>query len=165
MSAESQVLQLSNAGVYRAILIGGLAAGVLDITAAFLNSGLRGRSPMWVLQSISSGLLGGASFNGGLITAALGVALHFFIAFVACAVYVALSLKFSVLAQRVIVCGVVYGIAVYLFMYGVVLPLTFNRSFFQPLSAVVISLLIHISCVGLPIAVVTGWYLKSNAQP
>jgi hypothetical protein len=164
MSAESQVLQLSNAGVYRAILMGGLTAGVLDITAAFLNSGLRGRSPMWVLQSVASGLLGGASFNGGLLTAALGAAIHFFIAFVACSVYVALSLKFAALSQRVIVCGVVYGIAVYLSMYGVVLPLTFNRSFFHPLSAVVINLLIHISCVGLPIAIVSGWYLRSNRE-
>jgi hypothetical protein len=162
MSAESQVIQLSNAGVYRAILMGGLTAGVLDITAAFLNSGLRGRSPMWVLQSVASGLLGSASYNGGLPTAALGLAVHFFIAFVACAVYVALSLKFPVLTQRVIVFGVLYGVAVYLFMYGVVLPVTFHRSFFQPLSAVVINLLIHITCVGLPIAIVTARQLKNH---
>ena len=160
MSADSQLLQLGQTGVYRAILFGGLTAGVLDITAACVYSGLRGRSPMWVLQSVASGLLGSGSFNGGLPSAALGLAVHFFIAFVACAVYVALSLKFAVLTQRVIVSGIVYGVAVYLFMYGVVLPVTFNRGFFHPLNAVVINLLIHIFCVGLPIAIVSVRQLK-----
>ena len=160
MSAESQVLQFSNAGVYRAILMGGLTAGLLDISAAFLNSGLRGRSPIWVLQSVASGLLGSGSYNGGLPTATLGLGVHFLIAFVACTVYVMASLKFTVLMNRTILCGVIYGIVVYLFMYGVVLPLTFHRSFFQPLSAVIINLTIHIFCVGLPIALVSGRQLR-----
>jgi hypothetical protein len=69
----------------RAILWGGLMTGILDITAAFINSGLRGRSPQWVLQSIASGVLGSDSYKGGFRTAALGAAFHFLIAVVACA--------------------------------------------------------------------------------
>ena len=160
MSAESAVLAVKQPWRYQPILWGGLAAGTLDIAAAFLNSGVRGRSPIWVLQSIASGLLGPKSYQGGFRTAALGLVLHFFIAFVACVVYYAASRKAEVLVRRAIVCGLVYGIAVWMVMYLIVLPLTFNRSFVSPLSAVVIGLITHMLCVGLPIALAVRRYSR-----
>ena len=46
-----------------AIVLGGLIAGTLDIgTAALIN----GRSPLVILLVIASGLLGKASFQGGM---------------------------------------------------------------------------------------------------
>lgn len=162
MSAASSTLPMDKPYPYRAVVFGGLTAGVLDITSAFINSGLRGRSPIWVLQSIASGLLGPDSFKEGLPSAALGLAIHFLVAFVACTVFVTASLKFKVLTRRVVVCGLLYGVAVYLFMYLIVLPLTFHRSFVSPLSAVVTAVLIHMACVGLPISLITGWYFRRN---
>jgi uncharacterized membrane protein YagU involved in acid resistance len=76
---------------YQAILWAGLIAGVLDITAAFVNHGLRGRSPVWVLQSVAGGWLGVDTFKGGLKTALLGLVTHFFNATVVAAVYYAAS--------------------------------------------------------------------------
>ena len=113
---------------------------------------------MYVLQSIASGLLGSESYKGGVTSAALGAALHFLVAFVACSVFYAASLKVKYLVQRAIVCGVLYGVAVYLFMYGVVLPLTFHRNFFQPLRAVIIGVTVHMFCVGLPISLAVRRY-------
>ncbi|HET8647044.1 MAG TPA: hypothetical protein VFO85_16225, partial [Vicinamibacteria bacterium] len=72
----------------RAILLGGLVAGTMDITAAILLYARRGVPPLRILQSVASGLLGRAAFTGGVPTAALGLALHFFIATTAAAVYV-----------------------------------------------------------------------------
>ena len=146
----------------QAILWGGLSAGVLDITAACVNSGLRGRSPVWVLQSVAGGLLGRNTFQGGLKTAALGLALHFFIATAAAAAYYAASLKLPLLAQRAIVCGLLYGIAVYLFMYMVVLPLSalHFKFFSQPVMAIFTGVLIHMFCVCLPIALTCRWQAK-----
>lgn len=138
---------------YQAILWGGLAAGVLDIAAAFLQAAQRGRSPVRVLHAIASGLLGADAFQGGTPTAALGAVLHFVIAFGAAAVYVAASRKLRVLVERHVLCGLLYGIAVYWFMNLVVLPLSaipFERQF-QP-AGVAIGLVIHMLCVGLPIA-------------
>ena len=67
----------------RALLYGTLAVGVLDLLDAFVFFGLRsGVQPIRILQSIAAGLLGRASFTGGWPTAALGLVLHFFIAFV-----------------------------------------------------------------------------------
>jgi hypothetical protein len=115
---------------------------------------------MFVLQSIASGLLGSDSYKGGVRTATLGGALHFLIAFAACAVYYGASRKLSLLVRRAVVCGLAYGIAVYAFMYLVVLPLTFHRSFVRQLSAVTIGLAIHMLCVGLPISLTVHRYSK-----
>ena len=81
MSAISAEFLPDKSRASRAIVLGGVAAGVLDISAAFINAGLQqGRSPMFVLQSVASGLLGSESYKGGLGSAALGTAVHFSIA-------------------------------------------------------------------------------------
>jgi hypothetical protein len=162
MTAESAVLSEGKSNFYLAVLWGGFAAGVLDITAAFINGGIRGRSPMWVLQSVASGLLGAESYKGGMRSAAYGTLVHFLIAFVVCIVYVIAGLRLRVLIEHPLICGIIYGIAVYFFMYLIVLPLTFHRSFMTPLSAVITGIMIHMICVGLPIALISSWYLKGE---
>ena len=159
MSADSAALSLGSKA-YRAIPVGGLIAGVLDITAAFVVNGLRGRSAIWVLQSIASGLLGPTSYKGGFKTAALGLALHFLIATTATAVFFVASRPLKFLVRQAIVCGLLYGVAVYLFMNLVVLPLAFPFKIAYPVKQVVIGLLVHMSCVGLPISLVVRRYSK-----
>src|SRR5262245_25338668 len=80
---------------FLAIFWGGLACGVLDITQACIAWGLRGVKPVRVFQSVASGLLGPKSYQGGLPTALLGAALHFFIAFSAAAIYYLASRKLT----------------------------------------------------------------------
>jgi hypothetical protein len=135
---------------------GGLIAGILDITTAFI----RWRPPVRLLQGIASGLLGSRAFQGGLGTAALGLALHFFIAFSAAAIYYAASRKLAFLRQRAVVWGLFYGIAVYMFMTWVVVPLSAVRRSHAPFSAtsLALSLLTHMFCVGLPIALAVRGY-------
>lgn len=161
MSTVSVALSLEKPKFYRAILWGGLIAGTLDILAAFINSGLRGVSPTRVLQAIASGLLGADSFKGGFATAALGLILHFFVATTATAVYYAASRKLKMLIEQPIVCGLAYGIPVYLVMNLVVLPLSAVP--FKPprtLEAVATAVLILMFCVGLPIALVVRRYSR-----
>jgi len=145
---------LSSGQAIRVVVMGGAAAGLLDIVAAFIVYGLRGASPVRILQSISSGLLGVAAFQGGMGTAALGLALHFCIAGVAAWVYYLGSVRILQLARRPMVFGPLYGIVVYLFMNFVVVPVSAvpKRPFSPSLAAVI--LLVHIVCVGLPIALV-----------
>jgi len=80
----------------RAVVFAGLLAGVLDLTAAFAFSALRGVRPVRVLKFIASGLLGPAAYQGGALTAALGLALHFVIALGGAAVYWAASRQIAV---------------------------------------------------------------------
>ncbi len=130
-------------------------AGVLDITAAVVTTLLRGGRPLRMLQSIASGVLGPGSYQGGFKTAALGVFLHFVIAFGATVVFYVASRKLTFLVRQAIVSGLLYGIGVYFFMNLVVLPLSavpFKVSF-RP-SLLVTGLIVHMLCVGLPIALV-----------
>jgi uncharacterized membrane protein YagU involved in acid resistance len=147
--------------ILEAILWGGTVAGILDITDAFVVSGFYGVSPARVLQAIASGLLGRASFTGGVSTAALGLGLHFFIAFTAAAVYVLASLKLPVLIRRPLVCGAIYGVIVWLMMREVVLPLSLFNQGRLTLIGLLNGLFAHIVCVGFPIALAT----KRTASP
>lgn len=140
------------------ILWGGLSAGVLDISAAFIRWG----KPVRLLQGIASGLLGPRAFQGGKGTAALGLVLHFFIAFSAAAVYYAASRRLAFLRQRALVWGMFYGVAVYMFMSWVVVPLSALPKSKAPFSmtGLVLSLLTHMFCVGLPIAFAVHHYAE-----
>jgi hypothetical protein len=74
------------------ILLGGLVAGFFDITYATVFSYLRsGIAPIRILQSVASGWLGPAAFDGGAPAAALGLVTHFGIALTAAAIFVLAS--------------------------------------------------------------------------
>ncbi len=149
----------------KVILLGGLIAGTLDITAAFVSAWLRsGTTPFTVLQFVASGALGRSAFTGGYKTALAGLAFHFLIATTAAAVFYLASRKFSFLLKWPVPIGLLYGVLVYLFMNFVVLP----RSAITParvpptLSARAIQALIIMFCVGLPIALIVRWFSKHN---
>ncbi|HMH08495.1 MAG TPA: hypothetical protein VK579_17610, partial [Terriglobales bacterium] len=90
----------------------------------------------------------------------LGTALHFLIAFSAAAVYYGASRLLAFLTRRAVVWGFLYGIAVYMFMSWIVVPLSAFPKNKTPFSftALVISLLTHMFCVGLPIALAVRRY-------
>lgn len=155
MQTASVAFPLEKAKAYRAIFWGGLIAGALDITAAFINSGLRGVDPLRVLRGIASGLLGAASAKGGFATAALGLVLHFFIATTATAVYYVASRKLKLLVDQAVVCGLIYGVVVYGFMNLIVLPLSaipFKISY--TFTTIATGMIILMLCIGLPIALI-----------
>lgn len=95
-----------------AIFWAGSLCGVLDINAAFVTWWSRGVRPVDILQVIASGLIGRKSFNGGTRTAALGLALHFLIAFAAAAVFYAASRKLRFMTRRPLISGITYGVCV-----------------------------------------------------
>jgi len=139
----------------------GLIAGVLDITSAFVIAGIKGTGSIRMLQGIASGLLGQRSFEGGTATAGLGLAVHFLIAFTAAAVFYAASRKFSSLTQYAVVSGLLYGIAVYIFMYWMVVPLAFPNAR-HSMSRDVTAVIIHIVLIGLPIALVVRHFPREQ---
>jgi hypothetical protein len=139
----------------RAILLGGLTAGVLDLVDAWAFSyAWRGVSPVRVLHAIASGLIGRMAFDGGLGTAALGLAVHFAIAVTVAAVYVVASARLRVLTRHAVVSGITYGVGVYFVMQHIVLPLSAFRSGAFAWLAFVNGIAIHGLGVGLPIALI-----------
>lgn len=140
-----------NSGV--GILWGGLIAGTMDITAALVTYKVRNNvAPTKLLQGIASGLLGTNSYSGGAKTAALGLFLHFVIAFGATTAFYLASRKMPWLVQHAVIVGILYGMFVQQFMQQVVLPLSAYHKPPFSFSGLVIGLIIHIICIGLPIA-------------
>jgi len=135
----------------RAIVYGTLVVGTLDALDAVVFFGFRGVAPHRIFQSIAAGLLGRAAFTGGPATVALGVVLHYFIAFAIVATFVAASRYIPVLTRTPILTGLVYGVGVYLVMNLVVVPLSAagGRPSF-PWPILINGLLIHMLGVGLP---------------
>jgi hypothetical protein len=139
----------------RAYILAGLTVGSLDILDAFTFFGLRsGVRPARILQSISAGLLGRASFDGGVATAALGLFLHFFIAFAIVGVYFLVARAIPGLTRRPFLTGPLYGLAAYGVMNYVVIPLSAaaSRGGAPPPPVLLNGLLIHAFGVGLPAA-------------
>jgi len=142
-----------------AILWGGFICGVLDITAALVVYGSFGMQPVRLLQGIAGGLLGPRTFDGGLSTALLGLACHFFIAFSAAAVYVAVGRSVPALLEHAFLSGPLYGIAVYFFMNRVVVQLSAATKYPFSVKMMLIGVVIHIFCVGTPIALAARCFL------
>jgi uncharacterized membrane protein YagU involved in acid resistance len=152
MSGAPEVALLKDPKALHALLWAGFACGVLDITAALVVYGFFGLKPMRLLQGIASGLLGPNAFNGGVTMALLGLLCHFVIALGAAAIYVFASRAIPFLIQHAFVSGVLYGMGVYYFMNRIVLPL--SAAAHRPFSfkLMIVGVVIHIFCVGLPIS-------------
>jgi len=136
-----------NTKALRAIAVGGLVAGTLDLTQACILFG-------WDIPlSIAGGLLGRSAVHGGTGTYLLGVVLHFFIACSAAAIYYAASRRLHFLTQHPLVCGLFFGAAVEEVMNLVVLPLSalHARGPYE-LHDLIQGLLVHMVVVGLPIS-------------
>jgi uncharacterized membrane protein YagU involved in acid resistance len=138
--------------------LGGGVGGLLDcLYATILWGFILGHNPAGIWQSVASGLLGKASYDGGSATVLLGLALHFFIAFLMALVYVLASRRLPVLTARPVLMGVLYGLVLYLVMNFVVVPLSaIGPRFPTSLKSVVLPLLPHILFVGPAITLITA---------
>jgi len=141
------------------IVVAGFVVGVLDITSAFVIAAIKGTGSMRMLQGITSGLIGPRSFEGGLGTAAGGLAIHFLIAFTVVTIFYLASRQIVFLTEHAVVSGVLYGIAVYLFMYWIVIRLVFPNAH-PSLTRDVTAILVHISLIGLPTALIVRRYSR-----
>src|SRR5499426_2550295 len=110
---------------FLAIFWGGLACGVFDITQACVAWGIQNHlPPMRIFQSVAGGVLGRSASQGGVKTAALGLALHFLIAFSWAAGYYVASRRIAFLTAQPVLAGMLYGEFVWLVMNFVVIPLS-----------------------------------------
>jgi uncharacterized membrane protein YagU involved in acid resistance len=134
------------------VLAGGLIAGALDLTFAFVFYGLQGATPLRILQFIASAVLDRASFQMGLASAALGAFFHFFISVCAAAIYYLASLRFSFLTRRVFLSGAIFGVLMFLAMHFIVVPLSAIKPAPVKVGTVIGELCSHVFLFGTVIA-------------
>jgi hypothetical protein len=140
----------------------GLVTGVADalfssVLAAFVYGS--GVTRLW--QGVASMLLGAAAFDGGARTAAIGLAMHFGVAFAWSAVFLALYLSSSSLREAVaspsgvLAVASVYGPIIWMVMSLAVIPLFTHR---PPAinTRWWVQFVGHIPAVALPIVAVIG---------
>jgi hypothetical protein len=154
---------MNKSRAFSAIVSAGLVVGILDITSAFIIWSLKGVTLTRGLQGMAAPLVGQESFQGGLATAALGLAIHFFIALVVTTVFYLASRKFIFLTQHAVVSGLLYGIAVYLFMYWLVLPLAFAK-FRHSISNDAPAVIVRMILIGLPMALIVRRYSQGAVE-
>jgi hypothetical protein len=152
--------------VKTALVRGAVVVGVLDLLDAFLFFGRYGVSRVRILQSIAAGLLGRSAYDGGSAMAALGLLLHFFIAFCIVGVFFLLARAVPALIRRPYLAGPLYGLAAYFVMNGVVLPLSATPPGSFPNGPVLVNgLLIHAFGVGLPAALFARTAFSGRPEP
>ena len=113
----------------------------------------RGVLPSRVFQSVASGLLGDASFTGGWRTAALGLALHYFIATSMAVTYYLFARRWSDLWEKPFVYGPMYGVLLYGIMNYIVVPLSAANPGSRNLLWVLLSIAVHAFLIGTPCAI------------
>lgn len=151
--------QARSSGVLKATLLGGLAAGFLDICFA---SVLAGATPDRVFKYVGGGWVGlPAARAGGIEIVTLGAASHFGLALVFAAFYVIVSRKIPILRSQWIICGLLYGAALHVFMNLVVVPLSalHRDPFAGTLENFLINMVGQMVLFGLPIAYAAQRYL------
>ena len=116
------------------LLIAGLVTGVTD---GLFSSGLAafayGSTVTRLWQGVAATLLGAAAFEGGVRTAAIGLLMHFGVAFTWSAVFLALVLSSSWIRgavaspSGVLAAAALYGPLIWLVMSLAVIPLLTHR--------------------------------------
>ena len=138
----------------RAVVMTGLLAATLDITAAIVNFLIAtgGANPLIVLQYIASGVLGPAAFQNGAWAAAAGLLFHCVIAVSWTALFFAAYFRLEPLRRVWIVSGVLYGLFVWTAMTKIVVPLSNVRPVQHTLLRDLLAIAILMACVGIPVA-------------
>jgi hypothetical protein len=147
-----------------AILGGGGIAATFDIIYAIVFSSMHGVSALRVLQSVASGLLGQAAYEGGTGTAVLGLCLHYAMGFLIASIFWFASRRLAFMTRQAVLAGLLYGAVVYFVMNFLVLPLSaFPTPITHAPERMLINIVAHMILFGLPIALATRAASARNA--
>jgi hypothetical protein len=146
----------------RPILTGTLIAGTLDILAATAITLLNGRAPAGMLRTVASGPFPDST-HWGAAGAALGLAVHFALMAIMVTIYVFAAARLRPLRQKPLLWGLLYGLATYVVMNLIVVPLRWPAAFPPAPLSVATQLFCHIVLVGIPIALVAARHFRGRS--
>jgi hypothetical protein len=143
-----------NNGLVRRIVLATAIAGTLDIGMAAIETVQADKSIGNMLRGLASGPFPGAA-EWGRGGALVGLGVHFAIMAVMAAVFLIARDRIALVRRHTILCALVYGVILWLVMYGLVLPLRFGATF-PSANPVVIAkqLFAHVVLVGLTFGLV-----------
>jgi hypothetical protein len=146
----------------RSIALGGMMVAVLHLVVqdGLVFSLLGQRSFILVIQYVASGVMGNAAFAGGLVTALLGLVIHFLISFIVAGVFILSTGRIPLLQRNSILGSLLYGVGVFVVLYYVVLPLSAAPPVPLQLMDIIELAMEHILVIGLPL----GLFVRRNTK-
>lgn len=157
----------SRPAAFDTIVLGGLVIGILDfLDASIFFTNYFGIPFTRVWHGVAAGLLGReAAIEGGWNTAALGIFLHFVVAFLVATTYFIGTRITTFLVRHPIVSGLMFGVIANFVMQYVVIPLSAIGWRSSPFDAGVFlnSVIGHAFLVGLPVALIAAWSAKKTS--
>ena len=163
MNTDASIHASASTQALRGILLGGFFAGLADFVYPTVKTVMAGGSWMQPWKGVASGLLGKAAFEGGIGIVALGIALHFFICFVAAALLYVIASRLKWLARHWVLLGILYGIGFLAVMNYIILPLSAIGRGIYPLETIHVSAFVHILVVGWPTAFFISRALRASS--
>jgi hypothetical protein len=137
------------------IILATVVSGTLDILFAIALTIFFGRDPANMLRSVASGPFPGAK-EMGPAGSLLGFAVHYTLMAIMVTVFVLAAERLPDLTRAPLKWGVLYGLATYVVMNLIVVPLRFPAAFPPSPLSVATQLFAHVILVGLPIALITS---------
>ncbi len=154
---------------FETIVYGGLTIGVLDLLDASIFFSLySGAAFQRIWQGVAAGVLGrDAAVAGGWNTAALGIFLHFVIAFLIAATYFIGTRITGFLVRHAVISGLAFGVIANFVMQYAVIPLSAAGGptpapFRWPVF--LNSVIGHAFLVGLPVALIAAWSARKRSS-
>lgn len=148
----------------RTILAVTAVSGTLNILSAFAFAGMAGVTPGQILRYVASGPFGDGMSQGGAGAAVLGLCVHYALMAAMAAVFALAAQRMPALTRQPVLAGALYGVLIYLVMYGLVVPARFGPTHLPKLDTWHLgnALFSHIICVGIPMAFVTARMLRGR---
>jgi hypothetical protein len=145
--------------ILKPILVGTFVCGTLDILFAVILTLLRGKDPAAMLRFVASGPFPQAT-DWGTGGSALGLLVHFTLMAILVAAFVLAARRIPALTDSPLLWGLLFGLATYVVMNLIVVPLRFPAAWPPKTLSVATQLFAHIVLVGLPTAFITRRFLR-----
>ena len=141
------------------IAVATAVSGTLDILFAMVLTVFFGREIGNMLRYVGSGPFPQAT-EMGASGAIVGLLVHFTLMAIMAAAYVLAARRVPALIEKPIQWGVLYGLATYVVMNWLVVPMRFGTPLPPSPLSMATQLFAHIVLVGIPIALIAARYLR-----
>ncbi len=158
----------SDPALRRKILVAGFIAGTLDILAAFATTYYVNpdKSPLLVLKYIAGKLLGKTTaYAGGAEMLALGLLMHYLIAYTFTIFFFWVYPRISFLSRNVVLTTIVFGLFTWIIMNLVALPLLVATPVVFKWVSTTRSVLTLVFMIGLPVALFARKFYGMKQAP
>ncbi|ANH82289.1 hypothetical protein A8C56_16170 [Niabella ginsenosidivorans] len=144
----------------------GLLAGTLDLSAAFLYFYIAtGKNPLFILQYISSAVMGQKALESQWGHYLVGFILHYCVAFAFTILFFKVYPRIRFFQKNLLLTAILYGAFVWCVMNLLVVPASRIGRFPGSASGIIINMIILMICIGLPLSFsAAAFFSKKNGH-